>query len=38
MLAINTIISFSPNWKKILKQIRQTEVRCAYGGIGDRQR
>ena len=36
--AIKTIISVSPNWRKVLKQFRQTEVRCAYGEIGDRQR
>ena len=35
---VKTIISVSPNWRKVLKQIRQTEVRCANGEIGDRQR
>ena len=36
--AIKTIISVSPNWRKVLKLFRQTEVCCAYGEIGDRQR
>ena len=31
MSAIKTIISVSPNWRKVLKQFRQTEVRCAIG-------
>ena len=38
MLAIKTILSVSPKWRKVLKQFRQTEVRCANGEIGDRQR
>ena len=38
MSAINILISVSPNWRKVLKQIRQTEVRCANGESGDRQR
>ena len=38
MSAIKTIISVSPNWRKVLKQFRQTEVRCAIGASGDRQR
>ena len=29
MLAIKTIIIVSPNWRKVLKLFRQTEVRCA---------
>ena len=37
-LAIKTINTVSPNWRKVWKQIRQTEVRCAIGEIGDRQR
>ena len=38
MLAIKTIIIVSPNWRKVLKLFRQTEVRCAIGASGDRQR
>ena len=38
MSAISTIISVSPSWRKVFKLIRQTEVRCANGEIGDRQR
>ena len=29
MLAIKTIIIVSPNWRKVLKLFRQTEVCCA---------
>ena len=40
MLAIKTIIIVfvSPNWQKVLKLFRQTEVCCAIGASGDRQR
>ena len=38
MLAIKTIIIVSPNWRKVLKMFRQTEVRFAIGASGDRQR
>ena len=38
MLTITNIIIVSPNWRKVLKLFRQTEVRCAIGESGDRQR